>query len=125
MAYNIKQLTLKDVGASTTTEYIHKGGASTTIPYEYIIINSDKLGSPNVTKMGYCTNDNRGMNYPIFLTLNGTKTEFQIGKTGMFEFQPEDWEDVNTGEKDTAEINLSEVEVPAGFEFCLDYCYKV
>jgi hypothetical protein len=76
--------------------------------------------------MGYVANSNPARNYPIFLTLNGTETEFQLGKTGMFEFHDETWQDVNVPtEEEIATVSLSEVKVPAGFNFCLDYCYSV
>ena len=125
---NIKQLTNFDLdGASEVTRTIRVGGdAGYTVDYPYKVITSAMLGSENVFKFGYCTNDNEGMNYPIFLILNETETEFQIGKTGMFEFQPEEWQDVNVPtEEETAEVSLSGALVPADVPFCIDYCYSV
>ena len=125
----IKQITQADLGsASTVQKTIRKGGsAGTTVTVDYYVIPSSKLGNDNITKMGYCTNDNRGKNYPIFLTLNGTETEFQIGKTGMFEFQPESWKNINDDDQEerVATVALSEVKVPVGFNFCLDYYYSI
>ena len=124
--HNICQLTQADMtNASITQKIIDKGGdKGQTITADYYIITSAMLGSSNVTKMGYIANSNPARNYPIFLTLNGTETEFQLGKTGMFEFHDEAWKDVNvpTDEK-IATVSLSEVKVPVGFNFCLDYCY--
>ena len=125
---NIRQLTQADMtGASTVQKTIDKGGdRGQTVTVDYYIITSEILGSSNVFKMGYCANSNPAINYPIFLTLNGTETEFQLGKTGMFEFHDETWEDVNVPtEEQIATVSLSEVKVPAGFNFCLDYCYSV
>lgn len=125
---NICQLTQADMtNASITQKVIDKGGdKGQTITANYYIITSTMLGSLNVTKMGYVANSNPACNYPIFLTLNGVETEFQLGKTGMFEFHDETWEDVNIPtEKETATVSLSEVKVPVGFNFCLDYCYII
>lgn len=125
---NISQLTQANMtGASTVQKTIDKGGdAGQTVTVDYYIITSEMLGSSNVTKMGYCANSNPAKNYPIFLTLNGIETEFQLGKTGMFEFHDEIWEDVNIPiEEQIATVSLSEVKVPVGFNFCLDYCYSV
>ena len=125
---NICQLTQADMtNASIAQKVIDKGGdKGQTITANYYIITSTMLGSSNVTKMGYVANSNPACNYPIFLTLNGVETEIQLGKTGMFEFHDETWEDVNIPtEKETATVSLSEVKVPVGFNFCLDYCYVI
>ena len=125
---NIRQITNYDlVGASEVTKTIQIGGdKGKTIDYQYKVITSAMLGSENVFKFGYCANSNKGIDYPIFLVLNGTETEFQLGKTGMFEFQPEQWEDVNVPtEEQTATVSLSEALVPADIPFCIDYCYSI
>lgn len=125
---NICQITDFDLkGASEVTKQINKGGDSgETISYQYIIITSEMLGSEDVFKFGYCTNSNQGMNYPIFLILNGVETEFQIGKTGMFEFQSETWRDVNADDEEReATVSLSSVLVPKDIAFCIDYCYSI
>lgn len=125
---NIKQLTNYDItSASEVTKTIRIGGdKGKTIDHQYKIITSAMLGSDNVFKFGYCANNNRGIDYPIFLVLNGVETEFQLGKTGMFEFHPEQWKDVNVPtEEQTATVSLSEVLVPADIPFCIDYCYSI
>jgi hypothetical protein len=125
---NLCQLTNFDLeSASEVTKQIDKGGdKGETISQVYKVITSAMLGSDNVFKFGYCTNDNQGMNYPIFLTLNGVETEFQLGKTGMSEFQPEEWKDVNDDNIErTAEVSLSQVLVPDEVPFCIDYYYSV
>ena len=92
--YNIKQLTQADMtGVSTVQKTVRKGGdLGETVTIDYYDITTAKLGSANVTKMGYCANSNPARNLPIFLTLNGIETEFQLGKTGMFEFHDENGE---------------------------------
>lgn len=125
---NIKQITNFDLGgASEVTRTIRKGGdIGETLDYTYKVITSAMLGSDDIFKFGYCTNDNQGMNYPIFLVLNNNETEFQIGKTGMFEFQPEEYKIVDgENEKRTAKVSLSSVLVPTNVPFCIDYCYLV
>jgi hypothetical protein len=137
--YNISQFTQADLeGAQIVQREIIVGGETRTAEY-YIITNSmlkhvsPGVGVPaKITKLGYCTNDNESMNYPIFLYLNGetTPTTFYIGKTGMFEFQDEEWKDVNDEEQEETEtmsVYVTQLEVPKkeGFRFCLDYCYSV
>ena len=126
---NIRQITNFDISsANTVYKTIQKGGDSgeIAVDYPYKVITSDKLGSENVFKFGYCTNNNQGINYPIFLVLNGVETEFQIGKTGMFEFQPETWKDVNGNDTEReATVSLSSVLVPKDITFCIDYCYSI
>lgn len=126
---NICQLTQADMaGASTVQKTIDKGGdKGQTVTVDYYEITSEMLGSDSVFKVGYVANSNPARNYPIFLIFkNGTETEFQLGKTGMFEFHDEEWKDVN--ESDESFISTTPVQgilVPAGFNFCLDYCYSV
>ena len=125
---DIKQLTNFDITeAETRNKVIDKGGdKGQTIIYPYKVIDSSLLGSNNIHKLGYCVNNNQGINYPIFLKINGIETEFQIGKTGMFEFQEEEWRDVNDDDTERIfSISISEVLVPDNIPFVLDYCYPV
>ena len=72
------------------------------------------------------------MNYPIFIKLKGEdhfKTIY-LGKTEMYEFQTENWKDVNSSDEEEQEgleivIYLSEALVPTDVNFCIDYCYSV
>ena len=121
---DIRQLTNYDVAgtAATTTKTILKAGTLTSWRY-YIIPLSMLEGE--ITKMGYCC-EVKGIAYPIFLTINGIETEFQIGKTGMFEFQDETWKNVNVSETDEyiAQVTATEVKVPVNIKFVLDYTYN-
>ena len=128
--YNIKQITSHDLSsvATHTRENILIGGDIGTLKDVYYkTVTSEILGSENVFKFGFCMNSNSGIDFPIYI--NGH--QFYLGKTGMFEWQTEDWEDVNTGEEDTAIYYASEFEFPVGttdgeysdFDFVLDYCY--
>jgi len=121
---NIAQITNFDLtSASTVQKVIHKGGEGTEVTIDYKVITPEMLNQP-IFKMGYCA-EVRGIDYPIFLTINGVEKEFQIGKTGMYEFQPETYIDINSedSEEKTAEVEVTEIAVPAGIVFTLDYCY--
>lgn len=124
---NIRQITNFDLnGAIEVPKTFYDEGSKQMITHTYKLITSIMLGSNNVFKFGYCINNNQGINYPIFLVLNGVETEFQIGKTGMFEFQPETWKDVNGDDTEReATISLSSVLVPKDITFCIDYCYSI
>ena len=118
---NVKQITNHDLsGAGSTTKTITIGDETRQV--EYKIINSTLLKG-NSYKMGYCC-EPKGIGYPIYLTINGTnETTFYIGKTGMLEFQPEEWTDLNSEEPEVKETDVfvTEVKVPAGIAFTLDY----
>ena len=84
-----------------------------------------------LNKLGYCC-DPRGIGYPIFISIynketqQSKETKFEVGKTGMFEFQKYEWRDVNKDPNTEyiAEIFATEVKIPAtGITFTLDYCY--
>ena len=123
---NIKQLTNFDIQNATIKEKeIYKGGdLGEEISYPYLTITQAMLGAP-IFKMGYCC-EVKGINYPIFLTVNNIEHEFQIGKTGMFEFQPETWKDINVSEEEyETNITVTQILVPKDIKFVLDYTYEV
>ena len=133
--YNIKQLTNFDVKDNTTekkTFFI--GGTSVTHNYRIIPYNQllGLVGGENdliisINKLGYCVNSNQGINYPIYITFeDGTEETFYIGKTGIFEFQPEEWTDVNDDKIErTAKVSVKRILVPDNIPFVLDYCFVV
>lgn len=116
---NIRQLTNFDIAstASRETKSIDKAGVITD--YDYYVITSEMLGGA-LTKMGYCC-EVKGIPYPIYLTINNNETEFQIGKTGIFEFQEELFK--NDEEEKEIQVFCTEVKVPVDIIFTLDYCY--
>lgn len=116
---NIKQITNYDLINVTAIvqKNIRIGGGVFTRTWDYKIISEDLMGGKPF-KLGYCCED-FSKDYPIFLTINGEEREFQLGKTGMFEYQPE------TIEEDTTEILVSEIKVPVDVYFTLDYCIEV
>ena len=144
---NIRQITNFDLeGASEVSKTILVGGDKGKIITDcpYLVITQEMLGSGDIFKFGYCVNNNIGLGYPIFLGINGNEPiEFQIGKTGMFEFQPEEWVDENDPEDTelkTMQVSLTSVLVPKQswkdedeslygkpipIPFVIDYCYTV
>jgi len=122
MNYNIKQITNFDPHDDTVSKDVKVGGEIRTgLTYNVYSLNVEAI------KLGYCTNNNEGMNYPIFLTfVNGGEKEFEIGKTGMFEYQPEEWKDINDDtnkEIKTSNTPVNQIKVYEGVSFVLDYCY--
>ena len=121
---NLKQITNFDIlDAPSKTRVIMKAGELTSYPYRVIDISKLK-GS--TTKLGYCC-EVKGIAYPIFLTFQGQgEAEFEIGKTGMFEFQDETWKNVNgDNEERIATVICTQVEVPDNIKFTLDYFYEI
>ena len=125
MAVDIYQVTNFSAGWEPVIKSVHLRNSATTTDLPYLT----RTFTPNIFKFGYCTNDNQGMNYPIIILVNGDdqEREIQLGKSGMIEYQPEDWQDVNDpteSEIQLSEEYISQVWVPDGVPFCLDYCYK-
>lgn len=124
--YDIKQITNYDLSSPVTSYYtieidseprkVNVAGGAFQEDIYYAVISFNK----DIPKFGYCC-EPKALAYPIFI--NGK--EFQIGKTGMFEVQPEEWIDVNDEESYEQETNVTvrAIEVPVGFNFKLDYIY--
>lgn len=103
------------------------GGAKTVSCYYYTFTLDTLQASENIIKFGYCCNDNYGKDFPLFIffgkrTSGGEEKCFYPGKEGMYEFQPEYWEnELIYPEK------ISEITIPVGpslytpFSFVLDY----
>lgn len=77
------------------------------------------LGFGKIIKLGYCSNDNEGKDFPIFIKFQNDDSEKMIypSKEGMYEFQPETWR----GETIEVESEIEYILVPMGFDFVLDY----
>ena len=118
------------------TKYINKNDRE-IIGWNYIPITLNDLGGyPTIFKVGYCTNSNEGKYYPIFFGVDGEEKTIYLGKTGMYEFQPEEWVDENDEDSKTEEaiVYLEDISkdgytycmlVPENIPFCFDYCYSV
>lgn len=130
---NIKQYTNFDVANfNTATKTVRVGGdlgEDREVQYKIITF------SPGIIKFGYCC-EPKALQYPIFIqTTDQSLKEFQIGKTGMFEIQPEEWINVNDLEPKEEEmlVSILQILVPwkwinepvdenfKGYNFKLDY----
>lgn len=135
---NIKQLTNFDMaGAPTTQTFIRKYYVSDDpaerekiVQYPYYTITPTKFGgnvNTRISKLGYCCSP-RGIGYPIFIKLD-TESDFreiEIGKTGMFEFQEEEWKNINQDNNvREAKVLVSEIKVPVDISFVLDYVFDI
>jgi len=106
---DISQITNYDSGTEITKEHIIIDGIEHAVTYKQYT-----FPSTPVYKFGYCC-ENRAINYPIFLEFNNSKNylEFKIGSTGMFEFQPEVFKDINDdAEEKNIKINVTAFQAP-------------
>ena len=122
---NIKQLTNFDVKNNSTV--IHDGKTYRIIPTSQLGITPELI----IDKLGYCVNNNTGINYPIYIEINGdgtgsNMTKFEIGKTGMFEYQTDEWKDINDDDEiRDIKVYIGQIHVPDEIPFVLDYSFKV
>ena len=130
---NIRQLTNYDLANTPITPYTVVVGGKVFADYPYKIITTEKL-KRETFKLGYCC-EPRGIGFPILLAFSSDiielrdYTSFEIGKTGMFEFQPEDFNDTTTETTDTNvdtddPVTCYKIAVPADIDFTLDYVYS-
>lgn len=76
-----------------------------------------QLPTPAI-KLGYC-GDTLSIGKTIILTINAKQIPFQIGETGIFEFDKYDLKNDDTEEKIT--VYVTEIRVPKDVPFTLDY----
>lgn len=124
--YNIRQLTNFDIQDYDVIGQYQIENIPDSALKDYVHIQFDKV----VSKLGYCC-EVRAIGYPIILYLeNGTTAKIEVGKSGIFEFQPEifinqfidEEENINI-ENVELKINITGVDVPKDFTFTLDYAY--
>ena len=128
--YNIKQVTNYDVQDNATIQRqitipnrVPDGKGGYKIVDEIVTVDYKlALDGVNILKLGYCC-EPKGVDYPIYLQMNGSYQEFKVGKNGMYEMQPEEWKNVNIQDpiEKTTDVLITGVRVPAGIEFTLDY----
>ena len=133
--YNIKQITnFEAQSLPSGTKTVKAGGDQG----HYKEVTYKIITFPRGTdKFGYCC-EPKAIQYPIWIrtSVDDNIKEYQIGKTGMFEVQPEEWQNVNDpdSEEEILEIFIKEVWVPwqwnaesdpneYGYNFKLDYAY--
>lgn len=77
--------------------------------------------SAGAFKLGFC-GDTQSIGKTIILTINGADKPFEIGKTGMFEYQPEVYKDINSEDQEMREavVYTTQVKIPKDLVFTLD-----
>lgn len=119
---NISQITNFDLAdrQPDTTKSITFPGDEEPTTVGYITWNP----RATIIKLGYVC-EPKGINYPISLKVNGDFKNFNLGKTGMFEIQPEIFKDINDTSEEAEEENIvvevTEVQFPVGIIFKFDY----
>lgn len=131
MAYGIQQVTNFSNIMQTAASAYHQVliGNTKYENKEYKILTATNLiGNPiPIVKLGYVC-EPKGKDYPIYLISNGDEKEFYLGKTGMFEIQPETFLDINGDEDEeiiTVIPKITAIQVPVDIQFKLDFVYTI
>lgn len=85
-----------------------------TVEVEFKTILEDK----KILKLGYCCEE-VGILYPIFLENHGEYIRINLSNRGMYELDPERFEDIK--EEVKKNVIITGVRVPVGISFTLDY----
>ena len=126
---NIRQKTNFDLSGGGFLKTVTINGQSIEMWYQTIPLES------SIKKFGYCC-EPKAIAYPLVIQEEGEEgeKEIQIGKTGMFEVQPEEFQEKSSKTEDI-EIIITSIKVPwslteltqeeqenyHGFNFTLDY----
>lgn len=132
---NIVQITDEDIknlpSENKTIEFQKATRLSATGQWIFLKENKDvpykvAVKDVKIFKLGYCC-EPKGIDYPIFIKVNGNYEKIVLGKNCIYETQPEKWRDVNKREKEdkNAEVTIDAVMVPAGIDFTLDYAMSI
>ena len=117
IAYNVAQITNFDVQDLPTIEKENGKYAK----YEF---------EAKIEKLGYCC-EPKGIGSWIYIYLEEqpeTAVPIQIGKSGMYEVQPEPFlklNEENVIEEVDMKVNIIAIELPKNLKFVLDYAYKI
>lgn len=132
--YNIKQVTNYDIQDAATIQKtitvpsrVPDGKGGYKIIDTYVTVDyKTALDGVNILKMGYCC-EPKGIDYPIYLQMNGSYQEFKVGRDGIYEMQPENWQNVNLLDpiEKITNVIITGVRVPANIEFTLDYVVSI
>lgn len=129
---NIKQLTnfSEVLRTADRTNIEVEIGNKTTETKEYYILPISILTDNNapITKLGYVC-EPKGIYYPIMITTGNESRTFYLGKNGIFEVMTETFLDINESGEDGEGIELipqiTEIRLPVGFQFKLDYVFTI
>lgn len=127
--YNIKQVTNHDLrNTPTVTHLVKVARRENDGTIKIVPINKKyktAVTGVSIAKLGYCC-EQRGIDFPIFLQINGSWEEIQIGKEGMYEMQPETYLDENSDDGyKTSTVRVTAVQVPDDIRFTLDYAMLI
>jgi len=127
--YNVRQVTNYDIQEKPIIENytISVPERNPNPPYDIhfvdeIVPYKIAISGMNIIKLGYCCSPN-GIIYPIILKINNQYEQIKLGKECMYEFQPEEWKNINEENSTikTSDIIVTEVRVPADIKFTLEY----
>ena len=130
--YNIRQVTNYDLENAPVTTYIISVPERATEHDEYWkypisfvdeeVEYKTALENVEILKLGYCCSQD-GIIYPIFLEMDGEYVQIDMNKECMYEFQPENWKNINEEEprEKTSDVIVTGVRVPANIKFTLEY----
>ena len=114
--YNIRQVTNYDNS---------KFGTEMKGNIEYIIIPQSILGG-NVVKFSFCINDFiETKNYSIYLTIRNNEKKINIGKSGIYETNVEEYYNTTEEKYKTIKPLITEIKIPNNIEYTLDYVIEV
>ena len=126
--YNLGQIT------NHTAKNMHVDTKTLDNGEDYYVFTKTHFGGMALVKMGYICEPS-AFHLPIYIQFNGvenTETEannynvFRLGKTGIFEVQPELFIDKNNNNAEkNIEFNITAMMVPANFSFSIDYITAV
>ena len=131
IAYNIEQITHFDIQNLPSIE--KNGMEYAKHIFQKITVNSDGTIDKDpylVNKLGYCC-EPKGIGSWIYLYLENQNQAIpiQIGKSGMFEIQPETYKQLNsddgTNEQVDMKIKIAAIELPKDIKFTLDFAYNI
>lgn len=119
--YNLKQITnftAEELKEQDAIDIVNDG------EWEYYKFTTTHFGNLPMLKFGYICEPN-AFNIPIYITFAGytEPNKFTLGKTGIFEIQPEIFIDKNSAEQleENIKFEITELRIPTGFSFSIDY----
>lgn len=113
--YNLKQIT------NYTIKEMQNVGIETINNQEYYILTNIHFGGTPILKMSYICEPN-AFSIPIYIAFEGKESKITLGKTGIFEIQPEKFIDKNNGDKETnIKFNITALKIPVNYSFSIDY----
>jgi hypothetical protein len=118
MIYRTAQKTNHDITEDMPSSYAEVTlptiNGEETVEVEFKTILEDK----KILKLGYCCEE-IGVSYPIFLENHGEYIRINLSNRGIYELEPERFENIK--EEVKRNVIITGVRVPVGISFTLDY----